>query len=1277
MTSKMFSAKLMVLFVTMLISAISCMEVRATAVITEFVASNDGSLLDEDGDASDWIEIRNSGNTVLNLNNWKLTDDETNLTKWAFPSETLQPGEIIVVFASSKNRSVAGSELHTNFSLSKSGEYLALLSPTGVVSTAFAPSYPPQETGISYGASMPSTTMTLVTENDACKARVPDAAYNTLVGTTWRNNAAGFNDSTWQSGLQGVGYERSTGYQNDINLDVEAAMYNQNTSVYIRIPVNVTVNPSDILSLTLRMKYDDGFASFINGSTPATGSSYAPNTLTWNSTVAGGNNPEASATVFEDFDVSDMIPNLVSGTNNILAIQGLNVTSNSSDALFRCELVAIVNDTGASTTGFFTSPTPGTINGNTAYEGTLTDTSFTHGRGFYYTSLNETITCPDPGATIIYTTDGSEPSLTNGTQILPLDANTPPSGTVLITTTTVLRAIAVKTNYQSTNIDTVTYLFPQHVLSQNGTGLPIYTSGLSIWDYDMDPDVVNDPRYSTLATDLLTLPTLSVVLPVDDVWGPNGVYRNPTSEGSAWERGCSVEIINPDGSPGYQVDGGLRLQGSGSRRRVLGKKSMRLSFRKQYGSSRFKYPLWGQTGPGEVSNIVLRGSYFDSWTTHSDGGGDGLFRSNALQFRTHYATVAHARTGNLTIASNWSHLYINGKYWGIYNTHERPDGEFAELHKGGDETDYTVIKTAGELLQGNKIAWDALMTLCNNYTGSYDSVKHQAIVSQVDQDQFIDYLIANFWGSNTDWPHNNWYVHRNDSTGGPFLFYIWDPENYLFFSSDRTGVNNGNSPGIIYDRLRKSPEFQVRFGDRIHKHMFNDGVYTTASMQELFQDMADELQPAMNCEAARWGDELAAAPYNTIDDWVPEVSYRKDTWIPARATTFLGELRSKDIYPDTDAPVFSQHGGSIIAGDQITITNPNGTGTIYYTTDGSDPRLTGGNVSGTAITYNGSPVVLTASTVLKSRVRNTNNEWSALNEASFSTGTIPTLTSLVISEFNYNPGAPTTAEQVAGFIDSDDFEFIELLNTGTTTFDLSSLAFDNSVSGIGFDFSTLTNPLLAPGERLVLAKNSLAYAARYGNSQNVAGNYSGKLSNGGETLTLTQGGSILLSFTYNDDAPWPDSADGQGASLVLIDPMSNPDHNLATNWRASGQANGTPGSGETLPTPPLNPMVDVNGNGISDLVDYVIPGIPQVGISTIGIDDFLTITFTINPLAEAATTAVEYTTDFDPSSWTSATDKVAFVSETYNADGTVTYVWQSLTPITTAKQFLRVKVTER
>jgi hypothetical protein len=111
--------------------------------ISEFLAANDGGLLDEDNESSDWIELYNSGGTTVNLAGWFLTDDAGDLTKWQFPATNLLANDFLIVFASAKNRTVAGAPLHANFSLSSGGEYLALVMPDGVtVASQFAPTFP-------------------------------------------------------------------------------------------------------------------------------------------------------------------------------------------------------------------------------------------------------------------------------------------------------------------------------------------------------------------------------------------------------------------------------------------------------------------------------------------------------------------------------------------------------------------------------------------------------------------------------------------------------------------------------------------------------------------------------------------------------------------------------------------------------------------------------------------------------------------------------------------------------------------------------------------------------------------------------------------------------------------------------------------------------------------------------------------------------------------------------------------------------------------------------
>ncbi len=116
------------------------------------MADNESTIRDEDGDFSDWIEIRNTSD-ALNVGGWFLTDDADDLTKWRLPNLDLNRDEHVLVFASNKDRRVAGNELHTNFKLSNSGEYLALVMPDGTIATDFAPTYPKQYDDVSYGLS--------------------------------------------------------------------------------------------------------------------------------------------------------------------------------------------------------------------------------------------------------------------------------------------------------------------------------------------------------------------------------------------------------------------------------------------------------------------------------------------------------------------------------------------------------------------------------------------------------------------------------------------------------------------------------------------------------------------------------------------------------------------------------------------------------------------------------------------------------------------------------------------------------------------------------------------------------------------------------------------------------------------------------------------------------------------------------------------------------------------------------------------------------------------
>ncbi|HEX2748222.1 MAG TPA: lamin tail domain-containing protein, partial [Verrucomicrobiales bacterium] len=128
----------------------------STVIINEFCAGNSFSLRDEDGAASDWIELYNGTGASVDLTNWSLTDDIARPAKWVFPPRTIVHGEHLVIFASEKDSSKrpgyhSASELHTNFKLSAGGEYLAVVNAARTVVESFAPAFPAQFTDITFG----------------------------------------------------------------------------------------------------------------------------------------------------------------------------------------------------------------------------------------------------------------------------------------------------------------------------------------------------------------------------------------------------------------------------------------------------------------------------------------------------------------------------------------------------------------------------------------------------------------------------------------------------------------------------------------------------------------------------------------------------------------------------------------------------------------------------------------------------------------------------------------------------------------------------------------------------------------------------------------------------------------------------------------------------------------------------------------------------------------------------------------------------------------------
>jgi hypothetical protein len=992
--------------------------------ITEVMASNDNTLADFQGDSSDWVEIYNPSAQTVDLSGLYLTDRSNNPTKWQFPTNvSIGPGGYLVVFASSKNTVAPNGELHTSFALSADGEYLGLVAADGVtVIDAFAPGFPAQEEDVSYGVTMSTLLETLVAEGAIARAWAPTSG---VYDATW--TSVGFNDNVFNIvGATGFGYESSPNPNPDYADEYNTPVAVGTTSLYVRVPFEVE-SLSGIERLTLRMKYDDGFVAYLNGVEVA--SANAPASRAWSSTATTFHD-DFDAISFQEFDVSGWIPSLIDG-ENVLAIHAMNFSAGSSDFLIAPELVVSQSTiVSPEELGYFEIPTPGYGNGE-AVAGFAAGPTFSVPHGFYTSPRIVELASATPGSVIVYTTDGSTPQV---------DSNLTPtngvaySGPILVSGTTTIRAVTFKQDFRPSYVQSASYLFLDDVVDQSPigqapTGWPNYNVNGQLLDYGIDPQIIAQYGEQAVKDSLAAIPTITLTTDIENLFDPaTGIYVNALNRGREWERAASVELINPDGSEGFSTNAGLRIRGGYGRNDFNPKHAFRLYFRGEYGDGMLNYPLFGDEGADEFDVLDLRAESNYSWSAWGDS-------VNGLQnsyLREVFARDTQAEMGQPYTRSQYYHLYLNGQYWGLYMTQERVQEHFGESYFGGDRSEYDVVKADSteayttEIADGNDIAWrqlfDQAQQLADNPTGfannywamqglNPDGSRNNGLEVLLDVDNLVDYMmiiiytgghdtgISAFLGNDRA---NNWFGLRNRETGDQgFQFFLHDNEHSLG-SGELTGSLHGTldidrtgpfftaldddyeffNPVYLHQDLLNHPEYVQRFVDRVQELTSDGGVLTPEANIARMVERVGQVEGAIIAEAARWGDARRATPY-TKQDWENEVDWLLDTYFPNRHGLVLEQLRNDKLY--LPAPTFSQPGGEVPAGFALTLTNNLRGATLYYTTDGMDPRAVGGGINPSANVLSGSgPIVLTEGTVVTARSRLADGSWSAPSRATFS-----------------------------------------------------------------------------------------------------------------------------------------------------------------------------------------------------------------------------------------------------------------------------------------------------
>lgn len=616
---------------------------------------------------------------------------------------------------------------------------------------------------------------------------------------------------------------------------------------------------------------------------------------------------------------------------------------------------------------YFFDPTPRLPNRVTT-EGEVADTTFSIDRGFYTESFLLDIQTDTPHATLVVTTDGSVPTPTNG--ISRTGDAIPPTITLSISDTTVVRAMAYREGWLSTNVDTQTYLFLDQVIEQDGQGLP-GGWGHAGADYAMDPEIVNATQYRDLVIPgLQSIPTLSLVTDIDNWFGADvGIY--PAGQNSP--RPVSAELLRVDDMDGFQIDGSIEIQGGSSTNRWKSDKlSMRLKFKSEFGQGSLEYPLFGDGATDEFDTLIVDAGLNQVW--HYGGGYEPLAqRARAQYTRDQFVADLQNQLGGRAPHGQWMHVYLNGIYWGMHNLHERPDEHFAAAYFGGSEDDYDVIKHNSDVVNGTFANYRALINAVNADVSRAD--RYANVTEILDIDDFINYMLINFYVGNVDWAHHNWYATFNkNSPDGRWRFHSWDAEHVLKeLHHDATGRDDELGPTHIHRRLMRNDHYRTRFHDSVQEHLFDGGALTPQPAMAAYQARLDAVHEALVPESARWGDNRRSSPYQRDVEWVAERDRLMQEYFPQRTDVVIEQLRDRGFFHRFDAPQFSQHGGQVQSGFALELLSD---GEVYYTVDGSDPMQSPSRQRYAA------PLILNQSITL--RVRGLHgDDWSALTQATF------------------------------------------------------------------------------------------------------------------------------------------------------------------------------------------------------------------------------------------------------------------------------------------------------
>jgi hypothetical protein len=1010
----------------------------------------------------------------------------------------------------------------------------------------------------------------------------------------------------FRTATQAINRTNVFNYTSFIRTDLRSTMYGSNSTACLRLPFNLT-NTTAFNRLSLRVRYDDGFAAYLNGALVA--SDNAPATLAWNS-AATNQRPVTSATAWRSIDLTSALGYLRPGTN-ILALQGLNLNATNTDFLLQTELEA--RQYAYSTEPrYFISPTPGAANS----PGTR-----------------------DLGP--LFTAQGFSPAI-------------PGTNDCLTITTRLVQALAPVTNVTLNwrvmyNTLQTAPMYDDGLHGDGAAGDGIYgaiitnlvgtnwtyTAGQMVrWYITSTDSLSNSSRWPLFTDSLTTAEYAGTVIQPDYVSSALPIFHlfvDPSNISAMDSESGSRASFYYDG----EFYDNIYIELRGNTTAGFAKKSHRVEFNDEH---QLRHP-----GPGgRVGKTSLMAEYMDPC----------YLRQHLSYWLQDLAGVPCAFDYPVRVQRNGSfyQLAFHNDVLGAEQLDRMGYDREGALYKAAGIINTAHYSTGGftkQLPKTNLTSTADFDAMATAISSSLTTAQRKTNLFDIlNVPEVVDYLAVARWTQEGDDVWANMTLYRDTFGSGewsviPFdLNLSWGQLYYGDMSSvygQITATNDyykshplyggsqvqqagGSKWNSLYDVIIAVPETRQMLLRRIRTLMdrfiqppgispsqglFEQHIFSLTNQiwAEAFLDRQQWGWPP-NGGAYGWGTGLWLTNGTTdlLNQYLtPRRNHFFSTHCVTNTSRSVGLTWSDSAgIPDTQPTnaVISIIGVDYnpASGNQdqeyICLTNANS-----FAVDLTGWRL-GGAVShkftpGTVIPSNSALYLSPNVAAFRSRTSaprgglglfvqgNYNGHLSAWGEALGLTNADGRLVSsasytgnpsaaqryLRITEIMYNPSPATNLNS-----DAQAFEYLELKNISpSATLDLNGVALSN---GVTFNFTGSAVTSLAPGATVLLVANSNAFTARYGSGFRIAGEYAGALNNSGETLRLQDSvGEKILEFDY--DNKWHPLTDGLGFSLVIVNENASWDTwGLASSWRASGKLNGSPGTDD--PTPPQFAPVRIN-----------------------------------------------------------------------------------------------------